>query len=518
MDTQSLIPMAHPAGELVSSSPETLAAMAIDTPGGRIHARWDSQAPVTPLGQAIFFIEFLKTANLYEPWVEDCPLSYESNHAPSKKDVLGTLFLSILAGHHRYAHVTAIRADQVLPGLLSMSKVVSEDSLRRAFCDADPPLCAAWMHKHLKAGYEPLLYEPWVLDVDTTVKTLFGHQSGAVVGYNPHKPGRPSHAYHTYIMARTRLVLDVEVQSGDRSHSKHTMEGLWAYLESLPREAWPTLMRGDCDWGTERQMSAAEAHDLPYLFKIRQTSNVRRLIERTFDRRDWADAGQGWEGAQDTLRLSGWTRSRPVAVLRRELQGDLTLACEAPPGQMVFAFVETVDPVKRYEYAVLVTPQPLAIATVAQLYRDRADAENVLDELKNQWGWCGYTTHDLTRCQVTARAVALIYNWWSLFARLAVPDRHAEAITSRPLLLHAIGRQTHHGGQTIVALTSLHGKGEAVRRALTSINACLRDLRANAEQWTAPELWRRLLSRIFAPLLDGRLLRPPPLLENPTGL
>ncbi|MHB1780641.1 hypothetical protein [Acidithiobacillus sp.] len=34
------------------------------------------------------------------------------------------------------------------------------------------------------------------LDIDTAVKPLFGHQEGAVVGYNHHKPGRSSHAYH----------------------------------------------------------------------------------------------------------------------------------------------------------------------------------------------------------------------------------------------------------------------------------------------------------------------------------
>jgi hypothetical protein len=33
-----------------------------------------------------------------------------------------------------------------------------------------------------------------------------------VLGYNPHKPGRPSHTYPTYLMANLRLILDVEVQ------------------------------------------------------------------------------------------------------------------------------------------------------------------------------------------------------------------------------------------------------------------------------------------------------------------
>lgn len=77
-----------------------------------------------------------------------------------------------------------------------------------------------------------------------------------------------------------------------------------------------------------------------------------------------------------------------------------------------------------YEYAVLVTSVPEAeVLTIAQWYRDRADAENVFDELKNQWGWTGFTTHDLRRSQLMARIVALVFNWWSLYVRLALPGR-----------------------------------------------------------------------------------------------
>jgi hypothetical protein len=85
-----------------------------------------------------------------------------------------------------------------------------------------------------------------------------------------------------------------------------------------------------------------------------------------------------------------------------------------------------------YEYAVLVTALEEDVLGVAQLYRDRAETENVFDELKNQWGWAGFTTQDHQRCQILARIVALIYNWWSLFTRLAIPNRHTEATTSRP--------------------------------------------------------------------------------------
>ena len=52
--------------------------------------------------------------------------------------------------------------------------------------------------------------------------------------------------------------------------------------------------------------------------------------------------------------------------------------------------------------------------------------EKVFDELKNQWGWAGFTTRDRERCQITARLIAQVYNWWSLFVRMADPHRHHE--------------------------------------------------------------------------------------------
>src|SRR5271166_1731491 len=79
--------------------------------------------------------------------------------------------------------------------------------------------------------------------------------------------------------------------------------------------------------------------------------------------------------------------------------------------------------------AALVTSLDNEILTMGQLYRDRADCENTFDELKNQWGWGGFTTHDLKRCRLAAGMVARTYNCWSLFIRLADPDHHREAIT-----------------------------------------------------------------------------------------
>ncbi|MBA3814445.1 MAG: hypothetical protein H0X26_08195 [Alphaproteobacteria bacterium] len=65
--------------------------LSVDTFGGRVHVEWDPQSAVTPLGQLPFFIEFLKLGNLFFSWAEDCPMTFTSPNAPSKKDVLGRL-------------------------------------------------------------------------------------------------------------------------------------------------------------------------------------------------------------------------------------------------------------------------------------------------------------------------------------------------------------------------------------------------------------------------------------------
>ena len=67
------------------------------------------------------------------------------------------------------------------------------------------------------------------------------------------------------------------------------------------------------------------------------------------------------------------------------------------------------------------TDAPAALSTPigSATYRDRAECKNDFDEIKNRRGWRGYSTHDIERCALNARAVALIYNWWSWYVRLA---------------------------------------------------------------------------------------------------
>jgi hypothetical protein len=111
-----------------------------------------------------------------------------------------------------------------------------------------------------------------------------GHQEGAMVGYT-HKPGRPSHCYHTFIMANLRLVLGW-MSSPAKHTPKHGLGGLWSLLHRIGRSRRPALLRGDAAWGVEAVMSPAERKGLAYLFRLRMTANVKRALTRMMAERD----------------------------------------------------------------------------------------------------------------------------------------------------------------------------------------------------------------------------------------
>jgi hypothetical protein len=486
-------------------------AMVVDTLGGRMHVHWDDTAQATPNGQLVFFAEFLASTGIFDHWVESCPLSYTSPNAPSKRDVLGTLLLAILAGHKRYAHITALRGDAVAAQALGMDKVISEDAMRRALERIDEAASSAWLRPCLMNSVREALNQPWVMDIDASIKPVYGRQEGAELGYNPHKPGRPSHVLHAYWVSNLRLVLDVQLSPGRQHTSAHAKAGLGQLLDELGQQR-PTLVRGDCGYGNEGILLTLEQRSQPYLLRLRQTKNVQRLVQRQFGRLDWSQAdAQGFQAVEDELKLTGWSQKRRVVIVRRRIREGIARQTQGDKGQLRLELADSqvLEAARMWEYTVLATNVTYPLESISQLYRDRCDCENGFDELKNQWGLSGFTTQDINRTQTTARAGALVYNWWSWYGRAAHPGARLEAITSRPLLLAAVGKATSHAGQTQLHLTTMHAKSETIKTLVANVRAALQYVKACAEQLTSMDRWAALLRYVCQRIVPPIPQKPP---------
>lgn len=276
MELQKFASGTHLQGESDSTLVRVPPAWPLDTPGGRFYAEWDVDVPVTREGQLIFFFQFLHLGSRWEQFMRDCPLIYQGNRGSGAKNVMGTILLSVLNGYWRYAHINAVRGDGINPQLLGMDRTVSEDAVRAGIGRIEETAGLQWLRGEIIDSIGPALHLPWILDIDTTVKCLYGRQQGAEIGYNPHKPGRPSHVYHSYFVANLRISLGVEVRPGKEHGATRGLPRLWETLEGLPRVCWPTFARGDCGYGSEKVLLEFEQKGLPYLFKAQAHAESQR--------------------------------------------------------------------------------------------------------------------------------------------------------------------------------------------------------------------------------------------------
>ena len=483
------------------------------TLGGNVLAKFDLDGPATTHGQLVFFLHWLASTRLFDHLCETAPLRYTSPNAPGVRRVLATLLCGILLGQRRYSHLGSFREDRVLMEAFGIRRFCSEDSVRRALKLIDwEDGGRDWLYGALRLSWQNLVGTDWLLDIDVQVKPLYGHQEGAKVSYNPHKPGRPSHAYHTFWMGTTRTSFGVDVQPGNQHSYRHGLRHLFDLVDSIPPDGRPKLVRGDCGYGNEDLMRELEERGQRYLFKLKSTRKVVELRRLTDRANGWQPIGPGLDHHVQMLQLSGWTRARKVQVFRFETNKPRK---EPPPDagspkrlQLEFDVLLEDDPSgPRWEYMVVVGETGMNPLADFQLYRDRAGSENPHDELANQWGWGGFTTQDLSRCRICANLIALAYNWWSQYVRMVNPEiPHREVITSRPKLLHGVGILRKPGNKPTVTITPTHARRDSLSMSVLTFARFVN--RLTAEQLEPPVIYRRCLTHAYSWFLASRTHNP----------
>ena len=107
------------------------------------------------------------------------------------------------------------------------------------------------MQAQLMHSVAEALKTAWVLDCDTTIKPLYGHQAGAELGYNRINRVDRVKPFTPTGLAPCAWVADAQLESGKRHAPSHSRPGLVALLDDLAADSRPQLVRGDVAFGSE---------------------------------------------------------------------------------------------------------------------------------------------------------------------------------------------------------------------------------------------------------------------------
>ena len=147
--------------------------------------------------------------------------------------------------NRRYAHIAALRCDALLPELLGMKKIVSEDAIRRAFKAIDETegaVCGARICTIALSRCWPSPRFSTSIRRSSRFTAIRKERSWATT---PRSRGVRAIAI-TPIRWLRRVWSSMSTPVPATSTPPNTARpGLWALLDRLPRDLWPALLRGD---------------------------------------------------------------------------------------------------------------------------------------------------------------------------------------------------------------------------------------------------------------------------------
>lgn len=355
-----------------------------------------------------------------------------SNNRILSVDVMLSWFYGLALGAERFEHFTRYRQDRLLGELLGMERFCSPDTLRRLFLRFDyrevTEVSEGLMGFSL-SRMRPILMGH-TLDLDSTVLCRYGRQEGSMKGYNPTKPGRPSHHPLVAFLAEGRRLLWATLRSGNSGSANGCVEFLRQSLTVLPRGHRIGLVRADAGFFEKRLLEYLESQELPYIIVARLTAVVRKLVIHQIPSTAWRTVARGVEVADLEVSLPNWKGvKRRFVLLRQEIyerpeaRGRRLIDC---PG---------------YSYRVVVTSLPYAAEVVSRMYVGRADSENRIKELKEDLSLDSFCLKSFDATDAAFRMGCVLYNLLADFRETVLPrswfERRLRAVRDLVFLVGA---------------------------------------------------------------------------------
>lgn len=363
-----------------------------------------SDKSLTHFGGLYLVQQFFRAIRLRSRIARGIPLPLR-NTRYSVSDSVVALLYPILLGLGRLETAKLLQQNGVFQYLTGLPTYPNPTTLRRFLTRLGEHGLDGLIRVH-DALRQDFLGQPssMILDIDSTVLTVYGNQAGAAVGFNPKKRGRRS--YHPVLCfdGKSRDVFSGRYRSGDTHPASVTHSMLDEAFAKLPSEVKQVRLRADGAFYNHRILQAIEEKRAFYVIPAQMT---RPLKNRVGGLR-YRSVSTGVSAADFSYQPARWKQERRHVVIRRPIP-------EEPSYQL------TLFQMGRYNYQVLVTNLDLTPLHLWRFYNRRANAELIIRELKEAYALGKIPTRDWSANQAFFQLTLLGYNLLNWFKRFCLP-------------------------------------------------------------------------------------------------
>lgn len=399
---------------------------------------------ITPWGGIVLLKRMLDKIG-FERVLSDIDLPQPgSNSGYSPKQLVISFIVSVWCGANRFLHTEVTRQDEVIKNIFGWKKMAGHLSFERFFGKFSKARNQRVFTEIYQWFFNQLKFDNYTLDVDSSVLTRYGVQQGATKGYNPSKPGRNSHHPIMAFIGSARMIANCWLRAGNA----HTSSNLFSFLlDTFEKLKGKTigLLRADSGFYDKEVFNWLEEKAINYIIAARMYSPIQRLIS---SQKVWLKLDEGIEIAENMYKSPLWKKSRRIIFTRQYVPKRPNAT-----GKFLSLFKEE-GWYKQYRYSCVITNLNLPAEQVWNIYKQRADAENRIKELKYDFGFDSFNTKDFYATEASLNFVMIAYNLMSLFRQAIIQQDVQNKLSTLRYKFMAIGAyMIKDGNQTILKLS-----------------------------------------------------------------
>lgn len=398
---------------------------------------------LTAHGGLIVWSHFLRQKRFRQQLREVLPHDPTSPNAYDPTDVALGYVGGILGGADKLSRVAWLQSDAAVAEVLGIEAVASQSTLSRFFGVFTQRTCQTLGGLHARALHSlPSQREGYTLDMDSwALLHEDGHQDGVAVGYT-RRGLKPCHRPLLAGLAEAKLIANYWLRAGNTACVNGAAEFLRQTVQGLPKHIRIGLVRGDSGFGDASVQGACEALGLKFIFAAKLTQKVQSLCRH--DEAAWqATEVPGLAVQEVGLEHPG----RRLIVIRQRVQ-------ERPQ-----AGGKTLLELAGYRFQALVSNLPVSVdaLTVWRRYNGRADLENRIKELGEQFGIKRLCVQNFWGTEALHHLAIAAYNLCVLLQRRLGQLEKCELNTLRWRLFGRAAVWSRAGGKPTLKL-AVHGQ------------------------------------------------------------